>query len=635
MSNQEAIAEGDEPHSPGTSDNGIDALTNNRNASALHGQVGLTHITSAELGKAGVLRLGVKGEYFRSSSFPVLGAANTRTAGTLSLGYTFTDWLQAYGSYSVLANTNSRSSPRLIQTQGDLRVGLTGSYEVTNGLSLGIDARLLVLPSIGNQDVTRGQLGFAPTAVVTWDARSANPSVPLRLHLNAGGIFDKAKSLGAGQALTAAEEFALDAQRFNRVALGVGVEVPLPIVTAYVEYGNEIPVGAGTLTAPDNSTVTLGRAMAQQLGLGLRLTAIRDLTVDVGADFGLARTVAYGIPATMPWNVLFGLSYAIDPSGGTRTRTVEKTFERTVTVTDTVAAAPQTGRVEGMVVDAQTGKPLDGALVTLAGSLLPPVATDASRGRFVSYELGAGNIRLEVSRPGYHPVAVDTRVEAGKSTAVEVRLVAKAEPATLEVKLTSKGKPVTGTVALSGSAPSSFAVTGEGTTQVPGGFYGLTVSADGYEAVNRDIDLAAGQKSHLDFDLVATKPEAPVKGQKQLVLIVKDRIVIKQQVQFATNKSAILKPSFGLLDQVAEAIKSNNLKKVNIDGHTDNVGDKAVNQKLSDDRAASVKAYLVKKGIPADHLVARGFGDTKPLLPNLTPKGRDANRRVEFTIVER
>jgi outer membrane protein OmpA-like peptidoglycan-associated protein len=69
-----------------------------------------------------------------------------------------------------------------------------------------------------------------------------------------------------------------------------------------------------------------------------------------------------------------------------------------------------------------------------------------------------------------------------------------------------------------------------------------------------------------------------------------------------------------------------------IEGHTDNTGDKTKNLTLSQKRADAVKNYLVKKGIDASRLTAKGFGDTVPVADNKTADGRAKNRRVEFKV---
>jgi outer membrane protein OmpA-like peptidoglycan-associated protein len=76
------------------------------------------------------------------------------------------------------------------------------------------------------------------------------------------------------------------------------------------------------------------------------------------------------------------------------------------------------------------------------------------------------------------------------------------------------------------------------------------------------------------------------------------------------------------------------IKLVEVAGHTDNVGDPVKNQKLSQDRATAVKAFLLKKGVLDGRLRAVGYGQDKPLESNTSSKGREANRRVEFNIVE-
>jgi outer membrane protein OmpA-like peptidoglycan-associated protein len=73
--------------------------------------------------------------------------------------------------------------------------------------------------------------------------------------------------------------------------------------------------------------------------------------------------------------------------------------------------------------------------------------------------------------------------------------------------------------------------------------------------------------------------------------------------------------------------------RLQIDGHTDNQGKPDMNKKLSEDRAASVKTYLVSKGVDEGRLVTAGYGDTKPVEDNKTPKGRAANRRIEFAVL--
>jgi len=126
----------------------------------------------------------------------------------------------------------------------------------------------------------------------------------------------------------------------------------------------------------------------------------------------------------------------------------------------------------------------------------------------------------------------------------------------------------------------------------------------------------------------------PDKGPPSKVKIEHGMIVILDKVFFATNKAAIKPISFNLLDQVALTIKAHPEFKIRIEGHTDSQGKLDRNTKLSQERANSVLDYMVKRGVAANRLVAVGYGPSTPIADNKTSAGREANRRVEFHIVE-
>ncbi|MEO1334447.1 MAG: OmpA family protein, partial [Myxococcota bacterium] len=123
---------------------------------------------------------------------------------------------------------------------------------------------------------------------------------------------------------------------------------------------------------------------------------------------------------------------------------------------------------------------------------------------------------------------------------------------------------------------------------------------------------------------------------EQLVRISARRIEILDLVYFRTASAVIDKRSFPLLDNVASVINSHpEISLVRVEGHTDASGSTASNQRLSQRRAESVVAYIVKRGVAPSRLTAVGYGETKPVASNVTPEGRSKNRRVEFTIVDR
>jgi outer membrane protein OmpA-like peptidoglycan-associated protein len=112
-------------------------------------------------------------------------------------------------------------------------------------------------------------------------------------------------------------------------------------------------------------------------------------------------------------------------------------------------------------------------------------------------------------------------------------------------------------------------------------------------------------------------------------------IQILKQIQFDTGKATIKATSNPILGEIVKLLKANpDIKKLSIEGHTDDRGALDMNQQLSQARANSVMNYLATHGIEADRLEAHGYGPTKPIDTNDTETGRQNNRRVEFHIVE-
>jgi len=132
-----------------------------------------------------------------------------------------------------------------------------------------------------------------------------------------------------------------------------------------------------------------------------------------------------------------------------------------------------------------------------------------------------------------------------------------------------------------------------------------------------------------DFD--GCPDEAPV----QKIIIEKTRIRINDTILFELGKARIQASSFELMDQIAQVIRDNpQLKKIRVEGHTDDLGNDLNNLRLSQSRAESVVDYLVKAGVERERLDAIGLGESRPLVPNTSDENRAANRRVEFLIVD-
>ena len=105
-------------------------------------------------------------------------------------------------------------------------------------------------------------------------------------------------------------------------------------------------------------------------------------------------------------------------------------------------------------------------------------------------------------------------------------------------------------------------------------------------------------------------------------------------ILFDVNKATIKPQSATVLNQIVDVLNQYKNAKFSIEGYTDISGKRDKNQKLSEDRAYSVKAYLIEKGIDEGRLTAKGFGPDKPIASNKTKKGRELNRRVEINLVK-
>jgi len=106
--------------------------------------------------------------------------------------------------------------------------------------------------------------------------------------------------------------------------------------------------------------------------------------------------------------------------------------------------------------------------------------------------------------------------------------------------------------------------------------------------------------------------------------------LILRGVNFQTGRSVLTPDSHDVLDAVAASLLANPEIRIEIAGYTDNTGSVALNIRLSQGRAAAVRAYLARKGVRPMRMLARGYGARNPVAPNTTAEGRAQNRRVEL-----
>ncbi|MBE9586816.1 OmpA family protein [Mucilaginibacter sp. JRF] len=158
-------------------------------------------------------------------------------------------------------------------------------------------------------------------------------------------------------------------------------------------------------------------------------------------------------------------------------------------------------------------------------------------------------------------------------------------------------------------------------TLTSGKNYGLNISRSGYLFYSEN------------FSLVGQVPKSPFNIEVELSPIEVGKKVVLRNIFFDTNKYNLKPESKAELAKLIQFMNENPTVRIEISGHTDNMGNDDLNKVLSENRAKEVYNYLIKDKVPAGRLVYKGYGETQPIADNNTENGRQLNRRTEFKIV--
>ena len=164
---------------------------------------------------------------------------------------------------------------------------------------------------------------------------------------------------------------------------------------------------------------------------------------------------------------------------------------------------------------------------------------------------------------------------------------------------------------------------------VPVGVVHLSVDANGYlpSATDVEVKQKGEQRATLTLNKRPKRPNVSVAGQE---------LKLTSQVHFVTNSASILPDSQALLQEIAAVLAQHaEIRRLEIQGHTDDTGGAAYNKRLGQDRAEAVRAALVGLGVESSRLSAVGYGADKPLVPNSGDANRAKNRRVQLVILDR
>ena len=166
------------------------------------------------------------------------------------------------------------------------------------------------------------------------------------------------------------------------------------------------------------------------------------------------------------------------------------------------------------------------------------------------------------------------------------------------------------------------------------GTYAIAVAVEKDE----EVLLTVKKKGHAFSSKYIKTSDKETSTPKEITMEVK-KVEVGKTVQindiyFATNSAMFMEGSIFILNNFVDYLKENPTIKIEIHGHTDNVGSARTNKKLSEERAKTIRDFIVFQGVSKNRIVAyKGFGESKPIASNKTAKGRAKNRRTEFLIV--
>lgn len=626
-------------------------------AESLSGGTGLLHMQHAQSGAPGQFRLAFTAEYFSAgflctSDFPCKnktpgGAPVTNDSldhigGTIGLSVTLAKWLEAYAATSAYANSDDQNRPSLLQVLGDTDLGL----KVFGGLSkvfwLGGFGELWLINGTGAVGLDGGGTSFKFGPIGTMDFRGLEKKVPLRFSLQADYMFDNTGDVLAqtesdrGDKVTRIERFGLNVNRVDHFDVGIGGELfaAEERVRPFIEYNILVPTNRQDykckLTNASNDKCLANDQIApSKLTIGGRFYPWKKgFSIMTALDIGITGTSDFveELAPTPPWTFFLGAGWAIDTRdrpAQVSVRTVEKVGARS--------------RVKGFVHEQGKTDALANAVVVWSNHPENTSLVTGPDGRFTTMELGEGNYAFTIKADGYKDgactadigkapadVQVDCAVEALPKVGAIVGHVLDADSHQpiqgARVKVVDANKKE---LSFTGDASGGFR--GE---DLAGGNAEVTVEVEGYLTLVQPVDVKVRQDNPVDL-LVHKRPA------KALVNVGKKEIIIKQQIQFAVDSAVILPESLGLMSEIADAIiHTPRIHRIEIQGHTDNSGTADHNKILSEQRATAVKDWLVAHGVTEDRVVARGYGQDKPLVPNVTSSNKARNRRVQFVILE-
>jgi len=661
-------------------------------AATLTGGVGLLHTQHAQGGAVGQFRVGFTTEYFSSgflctNAFPckdpkgsggsITNDTSDHIGGRLTLSMQVLKWLEPYLATSAYANSDAANRPALLQVLGDSILGAKAHGALGKVVHVGGAFELSLVNGTGSVGLAGGGTGAKFRALGTVDLRGLEKPLPVRFSVNTTYVVDNSGNVvddtekSRGTSITRIERFGLGINRVDHfdIALGAEIFAAQEKVRPFLEYNIAIPVNRQNyLCRPGNpsgdlclanqqvapSSITLGgRFFPWKRGFNLLLA------LDIGVS-GVS-TFIEEVKPEAPWMLYLGAGWAFDTQDRPpviKERIVEKP----------IAVRAPGRKIRGFVHEENKTEGVAGAIVSWDNRPELTSLVTFPDGHFTTHELEEGSYAFGIKAEGFKPGQCTTTIvrngqpaAAAPAPAGRAALPPSQPPPSqpppggaggdVQLDCTLVALPRVGTILgrvrdVDTQAPIPNAAVkivdsarkeNSGTADQNGAFrfaevtpgdVQVTVDADGYLALTEKVDVKVRIDNNADL-LMKKRPK------NANVTVGKGEIFIKQQIQFAIDSATILPESSGLLNEIADAlVKNPRIKRIEVQGHTDNTGTPEHNKQLSEDRARAVTSWLAMHGVSGDRLTPVGYGQTKPLVPNVTGGNRAKNRRVQFIIAD-
>ncbi len=625
------------------------------------GGVGLFYTTLPEFGGPLTFRFRLHTSFFRKKGFlyevqptdPMQDTSapwfdpdqHSRVAGGVTLGFTPWKYIETFFSINSQSNRNVRVQPPGTPRQdpetqfalGDIDFGLKGGYRFKDG-GVGLAGQF----GLG---LLSGTKKLGPQAVNLWfdvlfavDLRYlTEKAVPVRIAANLGWYRDQSLELVDWENITDSmsrevTRFALGANH-DRVRMRYGLDFPVRLgkekqygIDPILEWSWDVSTEKDDRFAQPMSASSPFPRSSHWLTIGLRSNVISGLFLDAAVDVGLnSPDFVYG-PPVPPWQVILGLGWSVDPHP--QIKKVEVPVEETA---DVGPPPVLEGRIVGRILGPD-GAPVGGVRVEFPG-LAPNAVLAGEDGTFTSFRFPEGTVAVRVTDAA-DPSKVlwegSAEVKNGEDTNLEIQLEqAAAATGIVQGAFTGPdGKGLKVTVHVVGQGVDEpFESTEDGliALELYEGSYRAKVTAPGMREKEITFDVEAGKEISVSAALEADKPpETPnVKASSK-------SIRLRKKIRY--QGTDVAPSSYPILDELATFLKYHpEYAKIRIGVHTDDRGNPMARSKA---RAEAVKAYLVGKGIAPERIVAKGYGDKKPVAVNLTAEGRRKNNRTTIRVLE-